>query len=215
MKWTRAVHHLESLASACAEMATRPASIFPLRVLELWAAGEILEPARPDLATVTVALCVDLPVEDVPWWSEPSGAQHWANATRLAQNPVLAWWRSAHAPVWNHRIVRPALIWDVGGGVREDVLTALRDGRGESVRTPAPPPEAHRARIERELAVSMRALRTQTRTYDERRWRPGKLGPVADALWRASDGYLDVLDASTGGSTGVSADARPGAGPPR
>jgi hypothetical protein len=218
MKWTRAVHHLELMALACADMATRPGSIFPLRVRQLWAAREILEPGRPDLEAVTVALCVDLPVEDVPWWGEPPGAQHWANATRLAQNPLLAWWRSAHAPVWNHYLVRPALIWDVDDGVREDALTALRDGRGESVRIAAPAPEAYVERMERELAVSMRALRAATRNYDERRWRPGKLEPVADALWRASEGYLDVLDAldgATDGTTGVKPAARPEADPPR
>ena len=39
-------------------------------------------------------------------------------------------------------------------------------------------------------------LRSGTLEYDNRRWKPGKLEPVADALWRASDGYLDVLDAT-------------------
>jgi hypothetical protein len=196
VKWIRAVHHVESLAKSCADMATMPASMFPLRVVELWAVGDILGPPC-DLDTVTVALCVDLPVEEVPWWSEPSGAQHWANATRLAKNPILPWWRSVHAPVWNHRIDRPALVWDEVDGVREDVLAALREGDGESVRIEAPAPDLLRDRLADELAVSLRSLRSCTQTYDDRRWRPGKLEPVADALWRASDGYLDILDALT------------------
>ncbi|GAA1821717.1 hypothetical protein HC028_22890 [Planosporangium flavigriseum] len=194
MNWTRAVHHVESLAKSCADMATRPPSIFPLRVTQLWAVGDILGPPR-ELETVTVALSVDLPPEAVPWWSEPPGAQHWANATRLARNPITAWWRSAHAPVWNHRIVRPALVWDSADGVRADTLAALHDGRGESVRIPAPDPDALRERLQEELSLSLSALRTGTHTYEERRWSPGKLEPVADSLWRASDGYLDVLDA--------------------
>jgi hypothetical protein len=194
MKWERAVHHVESLAQACADMATRPPSIFPLRVTELWVVGDLLGLPR-DLETVTVALSVDLPVDEVPWWSEPPGAQHWANATRLAKNPVLPWWRSAHAPVWNHRIDRPALVWDDANGVREDTLAALRDGRGESVRLEAPAPDLLRSRLDEELAVSLRALHAHTQTYEDRRWSPGKLEPVADALWRASNGYLDVLDA--------------------
>jgi hypothetical protein len=41
----------------------------------------------------------------------------------------------------------------------------------------------------------MRSLRARTRHYEERRWSPGKLDPLADALWRATDGYLDVYDA--------------------
>jgi hypothetical protein len=194
MKWERAVHHVESLAQACADMAARPTSIFPLRVTQLWVVGDLLGPPR-DLDSVTVALSVDLPVDEVPWWSEPPGAQHWSNATRLAKNPVLAWWRSVHAPVWNHRIDRPALVWDDAAGVREDTVAALRDGRGESVRLEAPAPDLLRARLDEELAVSLRALHAHTQTYEDRRWSPGKLEPVADALWRASNGYLDVLDA--------------------
>jgi hypothetical protein len=194
MKWARAVHHVESLSATCADMATRPSSIFPLRVTQLWAVGDILGPPR-DLETVTVALCVDLPVDEVAWWSEPPGAQHWSNATRLPQSPVLPWWRSAHGPVWNHRIDRPVLIWDEPDGIRQDALTALRDGLGASVRPAGPTPDELRARLHEESAVSLRALRARTRAYEDRRWSPGKLEPVADALWRAGEGYLDVLDA--------------------
>lgn len=193
------MHHIESLAQSCADMATRPVSIFPLRVTQMWAVGDILGPAR-DLDGVTVALCVDLPVEEVAWWSEPLGAQHWANATRLSKNPVLPWWRSEHGPVWNHRIDRPALVWDDTDGVREDTLGAMREGRGETVRMAAPTAAELRARLQDEMRVSQQALRRCTREYEDRRWRPGKLEPLADALWRASDGYLDVYDAVAAGS---------------
>ena len=187
------MHHVESLARDCATMAA-PSPIFSLWVTHLWAVGDILGTPK-DLEFATVALGVDLPVEDVAWWTEPPGAQHWANATRLTKNPVLAWWRSARAPVFNHRIVRPALVWDVDGGVREEVLAALHDGRGADVREAAVPEELLRQRLRDEAAVSVNALRACTRAFEERRWKPGKLEPFADALWRASDGYLDVLDA--------------------
>jgi hypothetical protein len=202
VNWTRAVHHLDALARSCADMATRPATIFPLRVRQLWAVGDLLGPARDDLDSITVALCVDRP--EVPWLSEPPGAQHWANATRMAQNPVIAWWRSADEPVWNHRIDRPALVWDAESGVAEDALAAIRDGKGESVRSAAPDGATYRARLARELEVSLRSLRDQSREYDDRRWRPGKLEPIADALWRASDGYLDVLKAAGEAAAGRS-----------
>jgi hypothetical protein len=192
MKWTRAVHHLEELAGYCVEMAERPTSIVPLRVVQLWAFGEILGEQR-DLDRVGVVLVVDLPVEDVPWWSEPVGSQQWANATRLAKNPFSARWRSVRAPIWNHHVDRPALVWDTGSGVVEETLSALREGQGESVRLPAP--EDLRTRLDDELAVSLGSLRALTRVYDERRWSPGKMTPHADALWRASEGYLDILDA--------------------
>lgn len=194
MKWSRAVHHLETLAQSCADMATRPASIYPLRVNQLWAVGDILGAER-DLDGITVALCVDLPADDVPWWSEPPGSQHWSNAVRLNKNPILAWWRSEHVAVWNHRIVRPALVWDAATGVAEQTLAALREHNGESVRVDGPTEDELRARLDDELAVSLRSLRACTETYEKRRWSPGKLEPHADALWRASDGYLDVREA--------------------
>ncbi|GAA0652173.1 hypothetical protein GCM10010174_89870 [Kutzneria viridogrisea] len=194
MKWTRAVHHVEALAEKCAELAANPSPIFTLRVVQVWAVGDLLGPQR-ELDRVTVALAVDLPVDEVPWLGEPRGAQHWASATRLAQSPVTAWWRSVHAPVWNHRVDRPALVWDAERGLVEQTLAALREGQGEQVRTEAPSPDRLRQRLDEELAVSLRALRAGTLAYEDKRWRPGKLEPVADALWRASTGYLDLLEA--------------------
>mgnify|MGYP003525246650 FL=1 len=172
-----------------------PSPIFQLRVTELWVTGDILGPPR-DLESVTVVLGVDLPVEDVAWWTEPAGSQHWANAARLATNPVLPWWRSTRAPVFNHRIQRPALVWDAADGVHEETVTAIEAGRGVEVAIEPPTGAEFADRMRDELAVSLGALRACTDAYDERRWKPGKLGSVADALWRASDGYLDVLAAT-------------------
>ncbi|WP_309116099.1 hypothetical protein [Saccharothrix sp.] len=194
MKWTRAVHHLRDLAAKCAELDGRPSSIYRFRVVRLWAVGDVLGPAR-DLEHVTVALAVDLPVDEVPWRGEPLGAEHWLHATRVAKNPIVPLWRSVHGPVWNHHVERPALVWDSTSGVVEDTLTALAEGRGDRVRLSAPSTDELRARLDDELAVSLRALRGRTRVYEEQRWRPGKLQPVADDLWRVTDGYLDLLDA--------------------
>jgi hypothetical protein len=97
--------------------------------------------------------------------------------------------------VWNHRISRPALIWSATEGVQEKALAAIHEGHGEQVRIAAPTPDALRQRLDDELAVSLRAMRFQTRAYEERRWSPGKLTPVSDALWRVTGGYLDLLDA--------------------
>ncbi|MBM7773613.1 hypothetical protein JOD54_003817 [Actinokineospora baliensis] len=191
MNWTRAVHHLTTLATTCADMATRPASIFPLRVDRLWAAGGVLGRPR-ELETITVALSVD--VEEVPWRTEPSGSRHWAAAARLPQTPATAYWRSNHAPVWNHVLERPVLVWSVDGGVDEAALAAIGDGEGEALRPQAPSADELAERLAAELALSLRALRGGTDEYERRRWKPGKLEPVSDALWQASAGYLDLLD---------------------
>jgi hypothetical protein len=194
VQWTRAVYHLRNLAEQCADLASRQGSIFRLRVVQLWAVGDILGPPR-ELDWIRVALAVDLPVEEVPWLSEPVGAEHWANATRMAKNPIGPLWRSVHAPIWNHLIDRPALVWDAATGPAEDTIAAIADGRGAQVREPAPTADELRKRLDDELAVGLDALRQHTRVYEDRRWAPGKVTPFADALWRASNGYLDLLDA--------------------
>jgi hypothetical protein len=198
VKWSRAAHHLETLAQTCAEMAAPARPSYLLSVVQLWAVGDILDAGRGEIETITVALGVDLPVDEVPWLSEPAGAGHWASATRLDKNPIVPLWRSIHAPIWNHYVDRPVLLWDSTGGVAEDSMAALREGRADSVRPPTPTAAERRARLDDELGVSLLALRGRNRDYEERRWKPGKLEPVADALWRASDGYLDVLDAVGG-----------------
>jgi hypothetical protein len=195
MKWSRAVHHLQELARACADMSGRSATIFPLRVTELWTFGEVLT-GQEDLDSLPVVLAVDLPVDEVAWLCLPAGAEHWSNATRLSQSPIVALWRSTRAPVWNHRISRPLLIWTESGGVATHALSALRVGNAEAMRLPEPTPQERTRRIEAELTVSLRALQRATAAYEQRRFSPGKLEPVADALWRAGAGYLDVLAAT-------------------
>ncbi|OLR92668.1 hypothetical protein BJP25_21810 [Actinokineospora bangkokensis] len=184
------MQHVADLAGACADMDTRPAAIFPLRVVGLWVAGELLGPPR-DVETALVALEVDVP--EVPWLTEPKGAAHWGQAVRLPQLPLTVRWRSAHAPVWNHVLDRPVPVWTRAGGVDEGALAALRDGEGERVR-PAERGDVAQ-RVAEELGISHRALSASTDEYRERRYKPGKLEPVADALWRAAEGYLDLVSA--------------------
>ncbi|WP_258948158.1 DUF7711 family protein [Lentzea californiensis] len=190
MKWTRAVHHLAELAAKCGEL---PTSFFRFQVVEVWVFGELLDVPR-DVDAIEVALVTDLPVEEVPWMSEPVGAEHWANSTRLSRNPFEARWRSKDAPVWNHRIERPALVWSAADGINEETLVAVSDGTGELVRLAAPSEEELRQRVQDEFAISLRALRRENQAYTDHRWSPGKLTPYSDALWRATTGYLDLLD---------------------
>lgn len=184
------MHHLAELAEKCGEL---PASFFRFQVVELWVFGDLLDVPK-DLDIIEVALVTDLPVDEVPWMTEPVGAEHWANSTRLSRNPFTARWRSKEAPVWNHRIERPALIWSAANGIDEEAMVAVSDGTAELVRQAAPTPEELRRRVDDELAVSLAALRRANQDYTDRRWAPGKLTPHSDALWRTTSGYLDLLD---------------------
>jgi hypothetical protein len=188
MKWTRAVHHLEALAGECAKML--PNRINPLRVTRLWAFGQVID-SGDDLDWVDVALSADVP--EVPWLSNPAGATHWSRGARLKE-PLRPFWRSAHAPVWNHVIVRPVLLWDADNGTNDTAFEALRADKVDTVRTPAPSEEELAQRVADELAISLAAMRGRVQTYEEKRWAPGKLEPVADDLWSVTNGYLDLLD---------------------
>ncbi len=174
-------------------MAGLPETIFALRVTQLWAYGDVLTSNGSDLDSLQVALGVDLPVEDVAWFCLPPGADHWSQATRLSKSPIVSMWRSTRAPVWNHHIRRPLAIWDERAGIATGALLALRSGSTDALRLPEPAQDEMCTRLEAELAVSLRALESAAAAYEERRFRPGKIQPVADALWNASAGYLDVL----------------------
>lgn len=192
MKWSTAVGHVRRLAEQCAEMAELPSGLPLVRVTALWAVGDVLGPPQ-DLDWVRAALCVDLPAGEVPWMCRPEGAERWADMTRLSKKPVGVWWRSAHAPVWNHRIVGPLLVWDQWTGIREDALTAIREGRGASAGRAEPSLEEFMARVDDELQISLAELHRRTREYETEY--TTRLGVRADALFAAAQGYLDVQGA--------------------
>jgi len=209
MKRSRALHHLHALAEACATMSDRPASIFPLRVVGLWAAGAVLEPVDT-LDTVVVALEVDLPPGSTPWLCPPSGATHWESAVRLQKLPVIAHWRSTEAPVWNHELVRPLPVWSADDGVSHPALAALSGpdvAELEVLRGPAPTAVQLHDRLVDELRVARAAVRERSAEYQRRRWAPGRLEPVADGLADAVQGWLDLEDGLV--SSGHSSDRAP------
>ena len=195
MNWTRAVHHVELAAAECTRLAALSAATMPVQVVQMWVFGDILGDLHEsaELDQVDLALVLDLPASAVPWLAAPPAAEHWLRMTRLAKNPVRVCWRSADAPVWNHRIVRPLLVWEQPTGLIDEALDALREGRGAASGSPAPTPEQLAHRVADELAISLAALQTCTAAYAERQFTPTKLGPTADALWRTCDGYLDLL----------------------
>jgi hypothetical protein len=192
MDWSRAVHHVEVAGAECARMAALPVATVPVVVSQLWVFGDILGEPR-DLDRVSVALVIDLPPEQVAWLARPAAAEHWLRMTRLVKNPLLVRWRPASLPVWNHRIARPLLAWELELGLQEAALVALREGRGTEAAEPEPSPDALAARLGVERDLALENVRACTAAYGDRQWGPTKLGPTADALWNACEGYLDVL----------------------
>src|SRR5450631_4376131 len=51
--------------------------------------------------------------------------------------------------------------------------------------------------------------RSRNQEYEDRRWGRGKLERIADPLWHAADGYLDLLAASTARDAGAEHRLRP------
>ncbi|RJQ81804.1 hypothetical protein D5S17_04325 [Pseudonocardiaceae bacterium YIM PH 21723] len=181
---------IEDLAAECERVKSIPRTIMPTRAVRLWVFGEVLD-SQDDLDVVSFVCEADLPAEQVPWLCPPPGAGQWANATRVEKSPVQVYWRSAHAPIGNHRIVRPLLIWDEENGLWADTLRALRGGAADELREPAGDPE----NLQAELAIVERALRERTAAYEDKRWAPGKLEKIADPLFQAAQGYVDLLSA--------------------
>ncbi|WP_432561299.1 DUF7711 family protein [Kineococcus sp. SYSU DK003] len=198
MKWTTAVRTLEDVADRCAHMDRQPGTIVRLRVTEAWVFGDLLGPRRDsldDLGSVRVALVTSAPEEDCALFTRPPAAGHWLTASGLEKKPVQLFFRSAHAPVWNHLVERPVQFWSHEDGPEHDVLVQLRAGEGDALRPPAPTAAELRARLDRELAVSLGALARTARDYDEKRWAPGSPKKRGDALCDAALGLVDLQEA--------------------
>jgi hypothetical protein len=198
VKWTTAVSKLADVAAGCERTRSLPAGTVPLEAVEAWVFGPLLGPRQDevdDLAGVRVAVVVDRPEDECALFTRPPAGEHWLNAAGLARQPVQVLFRSAHAPVWNHVVDRPVRFWSREGGVEHEVLLQLRAGGGEALRPEAPGPRERSERLERDLAVSLGAVRAGAAAYDAKRWSPGSPQKRGDALCDAVLGYLDLLDA--------------------
>ena len=80
----------------------------------------------------------------------PAGVAAWADTTRVSKYPLVRWWRSTHAPVWNHRIVAPVVLWDEGHGTHVEAIDAVREGREATLGLTGPDREAFVTRMEDE-----------------------------------------------------------------
>lgn len=193
MRYRRAVEKLRLLADAC-QWTTRLPIDAPFLVAA-YVFGDVLDGADP-VESVQVAFALELPPDEVPWCSEPTGTAWLVDSLRLDKGGFAYWWRSRHEPVWNHLIREPVRFWSLDGP-DEAVLGALGDRRFTDLpRITATSAELRRrARVELDRALGQ--LRAVHQRYWDRDWRREHRGLgrfPENHLWEATDGYLDLLE---------------------
>jgi len=193
MRYATAVRRLRSIA----EELDRHARLWEEPLLTAaYAYGELLE-GPEEIAMVEVALVLDLPPPQVTWYAEPPSAAAFAHLTRLDKVPARWCWRPALWPVWNHKIRGPVRFWSLDGP-DEATLDALDERRFDRLQRLVPTPAEELEQLEEELAASLTHLRQVTGAYWDREWRGEHKGLGAypeHYLWRAAEGYLDLLRA--------------------
>lgn len=197
MRYRRAVEKLRLLADACQSTTRLPLEEPFLR--EAYVFGEVLDGADP-IDSVSVALTLNLPPEEVPWCSQPSGTLWLVDSLRLDKGGFGYWWRSRHEPVCNHFIREPVRFWSLDGP-DEAVLEALCERRFDDLPRRAANSAEVRRRTEADLALALDRLRAVREKYWDRDWRYEHRGGgryPEHHLWEAVDGYLELLDAAGG-----------------
>jgi hypothetical protein len=156
--------------------------------------GDVLEGAA-EVPAVQMAFVLDLPAEDLAWFSRPPSCAGLQRLLEVDKAPMLWFWRSSRLPVANHYIQRPLRVW-TPAGPDAAALDALAEGRAEGLREPAPTAEQASEQRAVELAVSLAHLRRVESGYWERDWRFAHRGNGVypeNHLWEAVSGYLDLL----------------------
>lgn len=201
MKRSTAVGHLVEMAERCEEVNDRLGVLYEEgpRITAFWAFGKVLDPEQrwTDKDRWTdAAIVLQLPEIELAWLAPPEVAPWIQQMAGWGKRPVVLMWRSADGPVWNHRIVRPMLLWDAAAGLRHHAIAVLRDGEDiEHHREPAPSPEELAGQMARQLEISLAAVRKAAHKFESHRWGRGEVLGYADALFAATDGYLDLLSA--------------------
>ncbi len=193
MKYSTAVARLRS----CAADLERLAGVDDDRLLvEAWVFGQLLE--FPDqLEVISLALVIDLPVEDVTWYARPAHGDAMTSFLRFDKYPLRWFWRPAVWPVWNHAIDRAVRFWS-HAGTDTATLDALAGRRVDSLTMAMPSDaEALHEQLVVEHAAARQHLRDVVDRYDDQEWRRDSgFGLHADDhLWSAARGLLD-LDAA-------------------
>lgn len=196
MKRSTAIGRLVSLAGE----ATAEVSGFsvPGEVVELWAAGPVLDPDVDPVEGITVVFSLDIPPALVPWRSRPPAAAMVTHVFRINRLRILPVWRPAAWPAWNAEFRRVARFWTAEDGLDEDLIARLRAGEpvGEE-----PEPAEFAAQMRVELEETRRHLDASLDGYYDRRWSQMHRGDglyPGDYLWWAASGYREIERALSG-----------------
>ena len=165
-----------------------------------YAFGSVLE-SRADVPVVQMAFVLNLPAEELTWGTQPQSCVGLPHLLEIDKAPVEWYWRPSAWPVSNHLIRRPLRVWSLDGPDTA-ALDALDRGEADHLRLSAPTTEQQYEQARIELAASMAHLRQVEAGFWERDWRSAHRGQEIypeNHLWDAVHGYLDLLDASSGG----------------
>ena len=151
-----------------------------------------------------MAFVVDLPPEEVTWYTLPTPMAGFAATTGIDKYPCERYSRPALWPVWNHQIRGPVRFWSPAGP-DEPILDALGERRLGDLHRLIPTAAEEAEQLQTELAASLGHLQRVDAAYWEREWRRDHTGfgiYPEDHRWRAAHGYLDLLAATwTAGSS--------------
>jgi hypothetical protein len=160
--------------------------------------GGVLD-APDTVDVISLALVVDLPVDEVPWLARPAALEAAASLLRFDKYPLQWWWRPTGRPVWNHTILRPVRIWSQNDGPDEVTLGHLTERRVSDVEYQEPSDaQEYRSHLETEWETSRLHLDHVVGSYHDREWRRDHKGfgvYPEDHLWWATRGWLELDDA--------------------
>ncbi len=186
VKYTTAVARLRS----CADDLDRIAQIDHDRLLvDAWVFGELLE-APDQLDVISLALVVDLPVEEVTWEARPALGEAMTSFLRFDKYPVQWWWRPSAWPVWNHAIDRAVRFWSHDGPdtAALDALAAQHHDGLQMIRPSHT--EVLRAQLLVEHEAARQHLQDVIDQYADRDWR-GNTAATVSTLMSQFEPLLD------------------------
>ena len=194
MRRSTAIRQLVEVADAANELLAGRSDDFPMPLVEMWVAGELLD-RDPELDHGDVVLLYDLRPGELPWLALHPTADWIARELRLGKRPILWVDRPAAWPAWNCRHARVARFWTARDGLDEPVIEALRSGTPPEVIVPST--DAFVAQCHVELAVAKAHLQSIVGRYWDHDWRRAHRHVTApeDHLWRAAQALLE-LDAA-------------------